>query len=518
MTNMELRWKLVVRRLPLLILLQCCLSHASICTGGQFTCAILDNHELKCWGDGSHGVLGSGSVDNIGDEEKEIQTGFLPLELGKGQTPVQVSCGVKHACAVLLEGSVKCWGKGSSGQTGQGSRKDIGDRPEEMGDQLKEIDLGICEDNAVESVCSGEAFSCALVTNGEVKCWGNNQFGQLGAASEEVFIGDQAGEMGEDLAAVEFGVGLTALQITCGHSHACAILNSGSVKCWGEGESGQLGTGSTHDIGSEKEEMGDMLLSVALGKGSKAVQISAGDAYTCALLENMQVKCWGENSSGQLGIGTPNGVGTAKSHMGKALVTVDLGLNISVEQISTGKKHACALITNGEVKCWGQRGALGASQNLGNVGDEGDEMGDALAAVSLGSNLTAIRVSCGDDHTCAVLKTGRVKCWGGGGAGQLGQGSAIPYGDGFMGNMGDDLRAINLGGLMSVPVSPSLSPTAAPTRLVAYPGAPTTGFPEPYIFPVVVVSAAAGIVGFTLCSYNRPCKTKPPDQVVSIDP
>ena len=123
-----------------------------------------------------------------------------------------------------------------------------------------------------------------------------------------------------------FTAGL-AVAISAGDFHTCVLLEGGVVKCWGKGEYGRLGTGSTEDQGDEPGEMGDNLVSVDLGVGQVATAIAAGVSHTCALLDSGNVKCWGDNDPGSLGLGDLENRGDEPGEMGASLLAVDLGLS-----------------------------------------------------------------------------------------------------------------------------------------------------------------------------------------------
>jgi alpha-tubulin suppressor-like RCC1 family protein len=169
-----------------------------------------------------------------------------------------------------------------------------------MGDSLPAVDLGTGRTAA--AITAGGYHTCALLDNGQVKCWGYNAYGQLGLGNSGD-RGDGSGEMGDSLPAVDLGTGRTATAITAGIEHTCAPLDNGQVKCWGLGFFGRLGLGDTDVRGDGPGEMGDSLPAVDLGTGRTAAAISTGNIHTCALLDNGQVKCWGYNAYGQLGLG-----------------------------------------------------------------------------------------------------------------------------------------------------------------------------------------------------------------------
>ena len=234
----------------------------------------------------------------------------------------------------------------------------------------------------------------------------------------------------------------SARSITAGSSHTCALTHSATVKCWGENAFGQLGLGDVLPRGDAPGEMGNALPAVDLGTGRTATAITAGSNHTCALLDNATVKCWGKNDSGQLGLGDALPRGDAPGEMGNALPAVDLGTGRTATAITAGSNHTCALLDNATVKCWGNGGygQLGQDSTV-TLGDGAGEMA-ALPAVNLGAGRTATAITAGGYHTCALLDNGQVKCWGYNVHGQLGQGSTASLGDGA-GEMAA-LTAVNL--------------------------------------------------------------------------
>jgi len=130
--------------------------------------------------------------------------------------------------------------------------------------------------------------------------------------------------MGDNLPAIDLGSGRTALAISAGSAHTCAVLDNSAVKCWGYNNNGQLGQGSTSNLGDGSGEMGDNLTAIDLGSGRTALAISAGSAHTCALLDNSAFKCWGQNDNGQLGQGSTSNLGDGSGEMGDNLTAIDL--------------------------------------------------------------------------------------------------------------------------------------------------------------------------------------------------
>lgn len=275
------------------------------------------------------------------------------------------------------------------------------------------------------AIASGGGHSCVITTEQTVKCWGYNSSGELGAGHTRS-IGDAAGEMGEDLPVVDLGAGRTAHFVDAGVQHSCALLDDATVKCWGGNSSGQLGiSGGSGRRGDVPGQMGDALPRVPLG--DRVIEIAAGGAHTCALLEGGEVKCWGSNLQGQLG--SPSLVTTAPGVVA-TLSPIDLGTGRTATAITAGSAHTCALLDSNAVKCWGANasGQLGIGTTE-SMGDDADEMGDSLPTVAFGGVTQIKAISAGDDFTCAVLVAGGVKCWGLNDAGQLGQGATTSVGD-----------------------------------------------------------------------------------------
>ena len=298
---------------------------------------------------------------------------------------------------------------------------------------------------AFQALTGGSYHTCAIVGGGDVKCWGYNATGQLGLGDTDN-RGDDTAEMGDDLPTVDLGTGRTATAIIGGYDNTCAILDGGDVKCWGSNTFAQLGLGDHDDRGDETGEMGDNLPTVDLGTGRTATAIAADDLFTCALLDNGAVKCWGNNAFGQLGLGDTARRGDGAGEMGDSLPAVDLGTGRTATAITTGSNHTCALLDNSTVKCWGAGSVGSLGQGSGNNrGDGPGEMGDSLATTNLGTGRTATVLTAGQGHTCAVLDNAALKCWGTNESGQLGQDDAFNRGT-AANEMGDNLPPIDLGG------------------------------------------------------------------------
>ena len=397
--------------------------------------------QLKCWGANSYGQLGIDRSSNVGDEPGDMGLALAYVDLAGGSV-VSVRGGESHSCALLSDGRVKCWGANRYGTLGQGDTRRRDGRPSLMGTNLPYVDLGTGRTAMALSV--GANHSCVVLDTGAVKCWGLNSEGQLGLGDTES-RGDSSGEMGDALPFVDLGVGRTAVAVSAGHLHTCAVLDDNSVKCWGANRWGQLGLGAHGNRGAMPGEMGDALPPVALGTGRTATSAVAGVHNTCALLDDGSTKCWGTNGFGQLGQGDTVFRGKSPTDLGDNLAPIDFGTGRRAISLGMGDQHVCALLDNGAVKCWGNNalGKLGYGDGM-HRGDNPGEMGDALPAVDLGTGRTTLSLASGWYHNCAVLDDSTVKCWGRGTAGELGTESSIILGD-QPGQMGDALLPIALG-------------------------------------------------------------------------
>ncbi len=290
----------------------------------------------------------------------------------------RISLGVNHTCAVTAAGAVKCWGMNEFGELGDGTSTD----------RLRPTDVSAMSGGAI-AVSAGGSHTCALTTTGGVKCWGKNQQGQLGD-----------GTLVNRLTPVDVsGLSSGVTAISAGVDHTCALTSAAGIKCWGSNYWGQLGDGTSTNRPTPVDVSG-------LIGGVSAM--ASGYAHTCALTTAGGVKCWGMNQSGQLGDRT----------IANRLTPVNVSsLSGGVMALVTGYNHSCALTTTGGVKCWGANyaGQLG-DPTLGYNLVPGD-------VSSLSGGASAIAPGVGD-HNCVLTTAGGIKCWGANGDGEVGSGTA----------------------------------------------------------------------------------------------
>jgi alpha-tubulin suppressor-like RCC1 family protein len=358
----------------------------------------------------------------MGDNASEMAQ-LTGINLGTGRTATAISTGLIHTCALLDNASVKCWGFGSKGILGIDNATSMGRDSGEMA-LIPVVKLGT--GRTATAISAGNYYNCVLRDNASVICFGDNQFGQSGI-DNTTEMGKTSGSMAL-LTGVNLGTGRTATAITTGYRHTCVILDNASVKCWGLNSSGELGIdNNTTAMGDGSGEMA-LIPVVNLGTGRTATAIDAGQNHTCVILDNASVKCWGQNTYGQLGIDNATTMGDGSGEM--ALIpVVNLGTGRTATAISAGNAHTCVILDNASAKCWGrnQYGQLGID-NATDMGDNSSEMAQ-LTSINLGTGRTATAISAGYYHTCARLDNTSVKCWGYNINGQLGIDNNTDMGD-----------------------------------------------------------------------------------------
>jgi alpha-tubulin suppressor-like RCC1 family protein len=271
----------------------------SLAAGAGHTCALLDDGSVKCWGQSLHGELGSGNKTSRGIGPHEMGDELPNIDFGTNRFAVSISAGQDHTCAVLDDGSVRCWGLNDHGQLGLGDTDDRGDDPGEMGDALPSVDLG--ENRVVLALQAGAYHNCAVLDDEALKCWGHNNVGQLGL-EDEIARGDNPGEMGDALPAVDLGKSEAVSSLSSSYAN-CVVFDDGLMKCFGYNFDGQLGLGDVMTRGNDPGEMGEALPIVDVGPGRTVTSVALAVFHTCALRDDASVTCWGYNGLGQLGIG-----------------------------------------------------------------------------------------------------------------------------------------------------------------------------------------------------------------------
>lgn len=402
---------------------------SAVAAGEAHTCATVGG-SLACWGANTSGQLGTDDlIDRAGGWETANAVGRAPLptnDVVAPSTPERqtVALGSGHTCVVLGDGRLHCWGDNRSGQLGLGDG-----RPRLSAREATSTGTGVRLDGMVQAVAAGLQHTCALLDGGRVKCWGDNRFGQLGLGAP----GNRGGSgdaMGTDLPPVDLGA-RAVRSISAGAYDTCALLEGGSVVCWGWNRFGQLGVGDTRDRGLAPADLGAAAALARLPPGRSASAVAAGAFHTCVLLADSGAPaCWGLNFAGQLGTGDSAVRGLDASRVGTQLPVLEFGRAGPAQAITVGADHTCILLRNLGVRCWGynRHGELGIGDNESR-GDDPMERVDRVPTVPLGYDARAITsLAAGAQHTCAVV-AGTVKCWGRNGRGRLGTGDQTNRGD-----------------------------------------------------------------------------------------
>lgn len=389
-------------------------------SGGAHACTVLSDGQIACWGNNEYGQLGNGQQEAFASSPERV------LEIS---TAKDVSARTFHTCALLTDGAVKCWGRNDRGQLGDGTFEDSSAPV-----KVKGISTAI----AVET---GVFHTCALLSTGEIRCWGYNDFGQLGngtynGSNTPVEVANVAG----------------AVDIAAGGDHSCAVLAVGRIECWGWNAHGQLGTGEYQENYTNAAPVVGI---------ENATAVTAGDYHTCALLSGGDAKCWGLNGeswpSAEISLAegvaeeTPRGIAPT----GLRLEPRGDRLRLSWNSVGGGATYSVYYATEGDVTPANYaslpHGALHAylrdtsfelvpssdpssyrfvvTAHYSGVDD--GQLGDgtytnARAPVSVLGVSSAIKIEAGYASTCALLSEGDIKCWGRNTTGELGNGSKQP--------------------------------------------------------------------------------------------
>jgi alpha-tubulin suppressor-like RCC1 family protein len=369
------------------------LTPSQVSASGSHACALLPDGTLRCWGYNEYGQLGDGTTTHSS----------TPVAVAGITAALAVAAGHHHTCALLADGTVGCWGKNEFGQLGNGATCEAPPCKTPLAVAVSGISTAV-------AVSPGAYHTCALLADSTVRCWGHNMFGQLGNGA------NTNSSTPVDVAGLP-----PAVAVTAGGFHTCALLADGTVQCWGRNDGGQLGDGATPDSSTP----------VAVSGLGPAAAVSAGAYHTCARLPDGSLKCWGRNTFGQLGNGASltyligaDPQGTAGlyestlppgSHSRTPVEVVGISRATAV---ATGGFHTCAALADGSTKCWGQN-------DRGQLGDGTNSSKPTPVAVSGLAPFAA--VTAGAWHTCALLPDGAVRCWGWNFAGQLGNGTITDF-------------------------------------------------------------------------------------------
>ncbi len=354
-----------------------CLGVTKISAGNAHVCATITGGELFCWGSNAHGQLGNGSVDDsLTPVKVEIQN---IADVSAAGPPESKETG--HTCALTASGDVLCWGANNNGQLGTGDLQETKVPP------LTPVLTG------AKVIASGGSFTCAIQGDDDVACWGADLNNQLA---------DDSGVLSPTPKLLATLKGSTALSL--GTLHGCALRADKTVTCWGSNDRGQIANAMLQPSGK--------LTDVPMVTG--ATRLRAGNDFTCAL-DAGGLKCWGDNLDGEL-------TGAVATDLTPTPQKLDV---TGATEIATGGDgdadpndprggHACALLPQGKVTCWG-------NNNQGQLG-RGTKSAKETTPAEIADLAGAVEITAGAELTCARLESGAAACWGRNDHGQVGNG------------------------------------------------------------------------------------------------
>jgi alpha-tubulin suppressor-like RCC1 family protein len=319
------------------------LEFSAVSAGDSSACGISLSGQALCWGKGTHGEIGNGSVGNRA----------TPVVVAAGLNFSAISVGGAHACALTTTNAAYCWGSDSTGQLGD----------------LRQINsttpIPVVLNGGPATfagISAGYRHSCGVGADGAGWCWGDNSFGQLGDGTQS-----------SSQAPVQVAGGLSFKAISAGGDHSCGITTSGAAFCWGSNAAGQLGTGSVGDISATPVAVSGGLTFSRISASTGTVtttppdslgvshRYKQGSGHTCALTTAGAIYCWGDDGDLQLGRGPfsggANGVGLTPAQV----IGGQLPSTVTFVSVSTGSRHSCGVGSDGAAYCWGSNvfGALG---------------------------------------------------------------------------------------------------------------------------------------------------------------
>jgi alpha-tubulin suppressor-like RCC1 family protein len=337
---------------------------AAIAAGGH-TCVLYTDQSIRCTGQNSQGQVGNGTFTNV----------FEPAVASGTVNPMSIGAGLEHTCTLVGDGRMQCWGTNFTGQLGDGTFGGFAMTPQFVHNMS----------SAIKAITGG-FFTCAMMPDHTMQCWGRNQDGQLGN-------GDSTTDVG--LPGPVLGLGPVS-DFAAGGYHACGLMADHTVRCWGRNVRGQVGDGTTDSPVTQPHQVSGM---------NAAVALSLGTYHSCALLQDASVQCWGESDHGQ--IGAPG--------LAFSAVPVTVSGIANAVSVSTGFQHSCAMLADGTMRCWGDN-------SFGQLGN--GSTANSATPVQAAGIVNPRAVALGIGHTCALMPDTSVLCWGENDLGALGDGTA----------------------------------------------------------------------------------------------
>ncbi|HEU4409632.1 MAG TPA: hypothetical protein VFS43_30535 [Polyangiaceae bacterium] len=361
--------------------------------GDQHGCAVTGAGQVLCWGRNHRGQLGDGT-----DADRSYPV-FVEQAPGvRLQGAVALGLGGTQSCAVLSDGSARCWGQAYGDQPG-------GPNPAYAAPLLAAPGVPL---TGVREIALSHSFGCARLEGGQARCWGYNAYGQLGDGSTGTYAEYPAPVLTAPGAPLTGVKGLEVGLVT-----SCALLESGQARCWGYNYVGELGTGTTDDSPFPMP-----VLAAPDEPLAGAHSIAYGDGHGCALLEGGQARCWGYNGWGNLG----HGPGAGLPHHSVSVLTAPGVPLTGVRSLALGHNHSCAALDDGSARCWGSN----FDAELGSGPGPSADYAVPVVVTAPGKPLTGVvaLAAAKVSASAALLRTGAVYTWGWNGYGQLGNGTS----------------------------------------------------------------------------------------------
>lgn len=361
----------------------CMAEDVALASNNRHTCALMHDGALFCWGDNEFGQLGDGT------QERRLHPARIELP------PVaSVSTGYGHTCSATMQGDVYCWGNNQGLQVGTGG--------EPLGPpQL--TPFRVPNISGIRSVTAGYGHSCALDRDGAVYCWGYNGFGQCAAPASMLTIA-----VPRRVAGLRTVAKLVAIK-----NHTCALQSDGELLCWGDNKLGETGVPEATMV--ETPSVVNVALPDDAGASPRVRDIGLSFASSCALRTDQHVVCWGQNEFGQLGNGELDAAGNAKPVL-VLVAERNAALEDGGSLISTSASFACVRHEISLFfECWGTTwpGQLGADLPLNAQARFPDQHLSSMAELA-GLPRDVMSVAFGDQHGCAVYTGAEptIRCFG----------------------------------------------------------------------------------------------------------
>ncbi len=378
---------------------------AKIVSGQYHNCALISDGTLKCWGRNNVGQLGDGTFI-----DKSKPTTVLGITTAK-----DVAVMDNTTCVLLSDKSVKCWGDYTHGKLGIGTTTANVNNPSTAA-------ITIASSANMSSLFGGHSHMCALNSaNGDVRCWGYNLKNQVNATT----TADQWSPVSIYAATMALGTlasGVLTTSLALGQDHSCAIMNTGVVYCWGANDKGQLGIGTASNSLYPTAQVTNIT--------SGATSIAAYYDHTCAVVSGT-LKCWGRNDFAQIGNATVSTTCTGSTTFTSCEPTPITGpsavITAGVTNVVTGAYHSCVSRIGNGFYCWGNssNGRLG----LTSPGSPQLSPSSVTSGVSTFTLNSLPAIVAGESHTCAYFgPQAGTSCWGLNTYGQVGNNSTSAAG------------------------------------------------------------------------------------------